>query len=99
MVPWSATKEDHWRRFPVRIAAGSMHGGKTDRDKQVAISLFRMGGLSRRAMLRKLNFGESEIDQIEQEIAAEHGGSITPDAIGKGATPRLTGGQRTGNPY
>jgi hypothetical protein len=99
MVPWSTPKEDHWRRFPVRIAAGSMHGGKRDRDKQIAISLFRMGGVSRRWMLRKLGVGDSEIDQIEQEIAQEHGGSITPDAIGKGATPRLTRGKRVGNPY
>lgn len=94
MVPWSVRKEDHFRKFPVRIAAGSMHGGKTDRDKQMSISLFRMGGLSRKRMLKKLGFGDSEIAENEQEIAAEHGGDITPDAIGKGAVPRLTRGQR-----
>lgn len=99
MIPWSAPKENHWRRFPVRITPGSTHGAKRDRDKQVAISLFRMGGISRREMLRKLGYGESQIAQIEEEIAQEHGGSIEPDAIGKGAVPRLTRGQRVGNPY
>lgn len=99
MVPWSAVKEDHYKKFPVRIAAGSMHGGKTDRDKQLSVSLFRLGGVSRRWMLKKLGLGESEIDKIEQEIADEHGGDITPDATGKGAVPRMTRTARTGNPF
>ena len=99
MVPWSVKKEEHWRLFPINIAAGSMNNSSKSQEKQVAISLFRMGGLSRRRMLTKLGFGESEIDQNEAEIAKEHGGDVTPDAIGKGATPRLTRSQRTGNPF
>jgi hypothetical protein len=99
MIPWSAPKENHWRRFPVRVAAGSMHGAKRDRDKQVAISLFRIGAISRRALLRKLDYSESEIAQIEAELAEQNQGSLVPDATGKGAVPRLTRGARTGNPY
>lgn len=99
MVPWTAPKEDHWRMFPIKIAAGSMHGARRDREKQLSVSLFRLGGTSRRDMLRKLGYGENQIEQIEQEIMREHGGEIAPDAIGKGATPRLSRTQRTGNPF
>ena len=99
MVPWYAPKEQHFRMFPVKIAAGSMNNATKDRDRQVAISLFRLGGTSRKDMLRQLGYGDKRIEQVEQEIAEEHQGSITPDAVGKGATPRLTRSSRAGNPY
>jgi hypothetical protein len=99
MMPLGSPKEDHWRLFPVRIAAGSMHSARRDREKQLSVSLFRLGGISRREMLRTLGYGERKIQQIEEEIGEEHGGSIEPDAIGKGATPRLSRTQRTGNPF
>ena len=99
MVPWSAPKEDHWRQFPIHVAAGSMHGLSKDREKQVSISLFRLGGISRKAMLRKLGYGENEIAQIEDEIMQENGGVLEPHATGKGATPRLSRSSRVGNPF
>lgn len=99
MVPWYAPKEDHWRRFPVRIAAGSMHGGKRDRDKQVAISLFRMGAIDRQTLLEILDF--PNVDQIMQRMQeqAQNAPVEAPKGTGKGASPRLTRGQRTGNPF
>jgi hypothetical protein len=96
MVPWSSPKEDHWRNFKVQVAAGSMHGGKRDRDKQVAISLYRLNAIPRRKLLEILEF--PDIDQILEELAMERQ-MLAPDAIGKGEVPRLTRGQRTGNPY
>lgn len=100
MVPWTMPREDHWKLFSVIVSQGSLHGAARDREKQLAISLFRLGAISRREMLRRLDWGgPDKINQIEQEIMEEHGGSLTPDAIGKGEVPRLTRGQRVGNPY
>jgi len=96
MVPWTVPKEEHWQRFKVNIAAGSMHGGKRDRDKQVAISLYRLNAISRRKLLQILEF--PDIDEILEQVAEERE-ELMPKAIGKGEVPRLTRGQRTGNPY
>ena len=97
MIPWTMPHEDHWKLFGVRTAQGSLHGAARDRDKQVAISLFRLSGISRRQMLRTLEF--PNIDEIEREIKEEREGQMQPEATGKGQVPRLTRGQRTGNPY
>jgi hypothetical protein len=98
-IPWSMPKEDYYKMFSLVISQGSLHGSARDRERQIAISLFRLGGVSRREMLRRLDWaGPARIDQIEQEIMNEHGGELAPDAVGKGATPQLTRGQRVGNP-
>jgi len=98
MVPYrQEPREDHWRQFSMELARGSLHGARDDRRKQVAISLFRLGAISRRELLRVLEIGN--IDQIEAEIAEERGGGLEPKATGKGEVPRLTRGSRTGNPY
>lgn len=100
MVPWTVPREDHWKLFALRIAQGSLHGAARDREKQVAISLFRLNGISRREMLRRLDWaGDDRIEQIEKEIAEERMAGVVPDATGKGEVPRLTRGARTGNPY
>jgi hypothetical protein len=99
-IPWSMPKEDYWKMFPLMISQGSLHGASRDREKQVAMSLFRLSGVSRKEMLRRLDWaGPDKIAQIEAEIAEERGAGMEPDATGKGAVPRLTRGQRTGNPY
>jgi hypothetical protein len=99
MVPWYAPKEDHFRQFPVRIAAGSMHGGKKDRDKQTAISLFRLNAIDRQTLLEILDF--PNVAQVMERIAqqAQEAPVEPPHGVGKGASPRLTRGQRVGNPY
>jgi len=97
MVPATSPKEDHWRMFSMQVAPGSLHSANKDRDKQLAVSLFRLSGVSRKEMLRKLDFGN--IDQIEGEIAQERGEGMEPDATGKGRVPRLTRSARTGNPF
>ena len=96
MAPWSAPMEDHWRRFSLNIAAGSMHGGKKDRDRQVAIALYSRNAISRQQLLRTLDI--PNIDQILKEIEEEQP-VIPPEGVGKGAAPRLTRGARVGNPY
>lgn len=100
MVPWTMPREDHWKLFSVIVSQGSLHGAARDREKQVAISLFRLGAISRREMLRRLDWGgEKKIMQIEDEIAEQNQVGLAPDATGKGQVPRLSRGQRTGNPY
>lgn len=97
MVPASLPKEDHWKQFPIAIAQGSLHGASKDRNKQVSISLFRLGAISRKELLRTLEI--KNIEQIEAEIAEERESGMVPMATGKGQVPRLTRGQRVGNPY
>lgn len=94
MVPYSQPKEDHWRMFPIQITPGSLHGASKDREKTVAITLYKMGAISRRQLLRTLEVGN--VDQIEREIHEEREAGIGP-AVG-GRTPRMTRGQRTGSP-
>lgn len=97
MVPFSMPQEDHWKLFSIQVAQGSLHGASKDRDKQLAISLFRLGGISRREMLRRLEIGN--IEQIEAELMRERQPGLIPDATGKGQVPRLSRSERTGNPY
>jgi hypothetical protein len=97
MVPATMPKEDHWKLFPIAIAQGSLHGASKDRAKQISISLFRLGAISRRELLRTLEI--QNIDEIEAEIAEERQGGMVPMATGKGEVPRLTRSSRTGNPF
>ena len=68
-------------------------GARCDREKQLAVSFFRLGGKGRRDMLRNLGYGEKQISQIEQARM------LQPEATGKGAVPRRSRSQRTGNPF
>jgi len=99
MVPWYAPKEDHWKRFAVRIAAGSMHGGKRDRDKVAAMSLYKMGAIDRQTLLEMLDF--PNIPRVMQRLKEQQDQMPVepPKGVGKGASPRLSRGLRTGNPY
>jgi hypothetical protein len=97
ITPWSMPREDHWKMFSMRVAQGSLHGASKDRDKQVAISLFRLGGISRREMLRRLEV--ENIDNIEEELMREKAPMLEPNATGKGQVPRLSRSERSGNPY
>ena len=96
MVPWYAPKEDHWKRFALHIAAGSMHGGKTDRMKVAAMSLYKMNAIDRQTLLEILEM--PKIPQILERIEAQTP-VVPPEGTGKGASPRLSRGLRTGNPY
>jgi len=99
LVPWTMPREEHWKLFSIIVSQGSLHGSARDREKQVAISLFRLNAISREELLRRLDWGgPDKIAQINEEIMAMQG-SMVPDAIGKGQVPRLTRGARTGNPY
>jgi hypothetical protein len=99
MVPWYVPKEDHYKSFPVHIAAGSMHGGKTDRDKQVAMALYKMNAIDRETLLEILQF--PKVQQVLQRLAQQQQEAPVepPKGTGKGASPRMTRGQRVGNPY
>ena len=99
MVPWYAPKEDHYKRFPVRIAAGSMHGGKRDREKVAAMSLYKMNAIDRQTLLEMLDF--PKIPQVLERLQAQQEEMPVepPKGVGKGASPRLSRGLRTGNPF
>lgn len=99
MVPWYAPKEEHFRQFQVKIAAGSMHGGKKDRDKQVAMALYKMNAIDRQTLLETL--GVPNIPRILERLQEQQQQAPVepPKGTGKGASPRLTRGQRVGNPY
>jgi hypothetical protein len=100
MAPWTMPREDHWKLFSVVISQGSLHGAASDRLKQVAISLFRLGAVSRNELLRKMEWGgPDKLEIINQELAEQNATGMAPDATGKGQVPRLTRGARTGNPY
>lgn len=96
MAPWTVPKEDHWKKFKVKVAAGSMHGGKRDRDKQIALTLFKINAIDRQTLLEILEF--QKIPEILKRLE-EQTPVMPPEGVGKGASPRLTRGARTGNPY
>jgi hypothetical protein len=91
MTPYHDPKESHHKHFTLRIAPGSMHGASKDRNKQLAIVLFKIGATSRQDLLRHLEWG-TPAAQIEQELQEQ----FTPDAVGKGRTPRLVPSERVG---
>lgn len=92
MVPEGKGREDHWKLFSFNVAQGSLHGNSKDRDRTIAISLAKMGLISRAELYRRLDVPNGE--QIEKELVQEH------QALGnlQGRTPRQTRGQRTGSP-
>jgi hypothetical protein len=98
MTPWSEPRYDHWKKFVIRVAPGSLHGGAKDRNKQVAIALFRLGAISRRHLLRTLDFPDGLIEKVEQELKTERE-SLPPMATGKGRVPRMTRSARNASPF
>ncbi len=96
MIPDSERKEEHWKNFSMEIAPGSLHGSSKVQEKSAAMALYRMGAISRKALLRKLELG-AEADVIEKEIQEEHQQGIGPLGMG-GRTPRQTREQRQGSP-
>lgn len=94
MIPFGTPKEDHWKRFNVKIAAGSMHGGQRDRLKQTAIALYRINAIDRETLLETL--GWANIPKVMERLAqqAQEMPPVAPHGTGKGASPRLTRGDR-----
>ena len=100
MTPDGEIAEDHWRNFSMEVVPGSLLGTNKVQEAQTAMSLFKIGGISRKALLRQLGRG-AEADQIEQEIKDEVDADISTIAgpakqQGQGRTPRLTRGARNG---
>lgn len=93
LVPAGMAKEELARLMSIRISTGSMNGQSQDRKKQIALALRRMGAISRRELLRTLEWGNE--DQIIKELEEESAANM-PDPGGR--TPRLSRGARTGSP-
>lgn len=82
---------DFWRNFPLIVKPGSMHGGARDRMKAMAITLFAQGAIS----IEKLH----EILEIRDPAAVEkYYAMMQGGAMQSGPNPRLTRGQRNGDP-
>lgn len=101
MVPDGEEREHHWRKFSMEVSPGSFISSK-NQEKQIAIKLFQIGGISRREMLRKLDIGN--IDEIEQEVLKERMEGIGVDTLeGPGGadlrTPRMTRSSRNGGSF
>jgi len=93
MKPWTEPKEEHWKNFSLTVAEGSLHGASRDREKQMAIALFKGGVISRRELLRKLGWGN--IEAIERELE-EESQMLAAQMAGAKGMPRMTRGQRNG---
>lgn len=98
MIPGGEIPRHFHRRFPVTVVPGSGHGSSKDRKKQIAIVLFKIGAISRKDLLRSIEWS-TPIDQIERELAEQNAGNLAPDAVGKGRTPRLDPSERQGSVY
>ena len=96
MVPDAERREEHWMNFSMEIAPGSLLGTNKTQEKTAAMTLFKLGAISRAALLRKLDLG-AEATQIEQEIKKEHAEGTSPHQ-GSGRTPRQNREQRNGSP-
>lgn len=92
MVPAGYQPETFWKNFGIKASSGSRHGGATDRKRTEAISLARMGLISRRELLRTLDWGNEDriMEELEQEAQS------MPDMAGR--TPRANREQRNGSP-
>ena len=97
MTPGRGRRDLHHRNFNLLIVPGSLHGSSKDREKQISIVLYKINAISRRELLRRLDWG-TPIEQIESEIAQERAVGMQPDAVGKGRTPRLLPSERVESP-
>jgi hypothetical protein len=89
LIPGDENKFDFWRKFPLRVLPGSMHGGAKDRSKMMFISLAQMGMVSRSRLLSELG-----IDDVDDATLAKERESM----MAAGAPLRMSRGQRNGAP-
>jgi len=97
MIPESVEQETFWKNFAMEITPGSLTGADKMQEKQIAMTLFRMGGISRNEMLRRLQV--PNIEMIQQELEQERqDGTIVATLEGgsQGRSPRLSRSQRNG---
>jgi len=87
-------QEDHWKKFAVHIAPGSMHGASKFQKKSEAVLLRRQGDLSRKGLWRLAEIPD-DVNLVEKELMAERKEGIGPATKG---SARQTRSQRQGNP-
>jgi hypothetical protein len=97
MVPDAEQPTEHWKSFSMEIAPGSLLGTNKTQEKTAAMTLFKLGAISRAALLRKLDMA-AEADQIEKEIVKEVQDGTSPQGKGQGRTPRPNREARQGSP-
>ncbi len=100
------THPDFWKNFALTIEPGSLHPGKDDVKKKIAIQLAMAQMISRQELYRTLDLPNGP--QILKELAEENAPApgqeqetnpepIMPDTAGR--TPRFARSERTGSPY
>ena len=95
MIPSHMPKEDHWKLFSINVAQGSMHGSPEHQKKLLATRLRLSRDISLKSYYKMLNIGlnpEEEMEYLKAEQA-----ELMP--LPAGRAPRLSRGQRTGQPF
>lgn len=95
MVPEGVPPEDHIKNFAIEVAPGSLLGANRDRNKLMAVQLFKIGAISRASLLKMLEIPNPQ--EIEKELIKENQEGISQAGVGRGgSTPRATRNQRQG---
>jgi len=98
MSMMSSPKEDHWKKFPFKIAPGSMHSASKFQRKSEAIVLRRQGDLSMQGLYELAEVPLSyEIEKTRLMQEHKEGIGPQPKKAAAGA-PRTSRSQRTGSP-
>lgn len=98
MYSWAGLPEEFHRNFGISIMPGSLHAGSKDRDKLMAMQLFKMQAISLQELYRRLEIGNA--DQIIKELQQEHqsGAIAPPKGKGGGKSGDMSRGARNGKP-
>ena len=101
-VPANSDRFNHWRSFPITIAAGSSHGSAKAQMKQLALILNQRGIIGAKELLRAVEYPNPDrvIEEKAQEMQAiaqmqQQGGGEEQQQPVMGRTPR-TPGQKKG---
>jgi hypothetical protein len=93
MIPASQRERLFFKMFSIHIAQGSLHGAAQDRKKQMAVALQQMGSISKREMLKSLEWAhDRRISEIFKEIKEEHDAGL----VSAGRVPRMSTSQKSG---
>lgn len=91
MIPAEARPDAFWKTFTVELAPGSLHGGARDREKQMAVVLFKSGAIGIRELLRRLEWPDA--DRVYKELLEER---ESMPQVARGRVPRMTTAQQKG---
>lgn len=80
-------RQHFWRMFSIESKQGSMHASARDREKQVAMTLFKMAAIDRQALLETMEIPNAK-QILERMAAAQKEGMMQQS---QGRSPRSAG--------